>query len=56
MTRIQIREDKEVLLRNRLKLTLAKFVKLWHTSYKKKILFDIVELILGLIQFSKQMT
>ena len=40
MTRIQIREDKEVLLRKRLKPTLAKYVVLWHASYRNKYIFD----------------
>ena len=40
MTRIQVREDKEVLLRKRLKLTLPKYVALWHASYQNKYVFD----------------
>jgi hypothetical protein len=40
IARFQIREDKEVLLKNRLKLTLAKFVTLRHASCRKKYLFD----------------
>ena len=40
MTRIQVREDKEVLLRKRLKLTLAKYVALWHASYRNKYILD----------------
>ena len=40
MTRIQVRADKEVLLRKRLKLTLAKYVVLWHASYRNKYIFD----------------
>ena len=40
MTRIQVREDKEVLLRKRLKLTLAKYVALWHSLYQNKYIFD----------------
>ena len=49
MTRIQVREDKEVLLRKRLKLTLAKYVALWHASYPNK--YKFVKNSPGLIQF-----